>query len=62
MKQTGAAAAATRAVITSEIRNESVTSAAPVAVVRPETTGITEIEARLAVRAMALFTPEAMLT
>ena len=43
-------------------RNASVTSVAPVAVESPDTTGITEREARLAVRATALFTPDAMLT
>ena len=45
----------------SDVRNELVTSS-PVAVVRPETTGITDSAARLDVRAMALFTPDAMLT
>ncbi len=48
--------------MTREIRKASVSSAVVAAVVKPETTGITARAARLDVRAMALFTPEAMLT
>ena len=46
----------------SDTRNASVTSPGWTADVNPETTGITESAARLAVRAIALFTPDAMLT
>ena len=61
-KQSGAAAAAIAAAMIMEVRKALVISAAPVAVVRPDTTGITERAARLAVRAIALFTPDARLT
>ena len=62
MKLSGAASTATPAAIMSPRRNASVTSAASVATDKPDTTGITASAARLAVRAIALFTPDPTLT
>ena len=61
-KLIGAAAAAITAEITIAIRYASVTASGPVAEARSDTTGITASAARLAVRAIALFTPDATLT
>ena len=48
--------------MTRAMRKAVVTSAWPVASASPETTGITASDARLAVRAIALLTPDATLT
>src|SRR5581483_12075529 len=58
----GPASAATVADITRATRTACATCAGPCAVVSPETTGTTARAVRLAVRAIALFTPDAMLT
>src|SRR5215471_14409337 len=62
MKLSGEAMAAITAVMIRAVRKASVTWSGFVAVDKPDTVGITANEASAAVRAMALLTPEAMLT